>query len=291
MTACGIQTFFLYLRTRRRISTEVLLVSFYLYVFMGYTARFFLIIFVSVFCSQLSGQMKMKDYSRIMQSTSIYEIDAYLRDAHPDDPKRLILKPRLVTLLQEYIKEAHPADQRIATFQEKLVLLRTRKSTKLSFDEMNDMIRKKKIAKYQAQLEAETAAEGLGGTAPVRAYSVASSGMMDDAEQEEFRMLMEVSPIEHKNRTVQILNSLFDNDPSSKESIVMIENKSDCNMIMRLEGVGNYKYRLAIPSGAESAIVVQKGNYLFSSKVCGADYASQKAVQNAVIIALSNPPK
>ena len=55
-----------------------------------------------------SAQQKGKDYSHILRSNNIYEIDSYLRIAHPDDPKRSVLKPRLVKLLNEYIKTAHP---------------------------------------------------------------------------------------------------------------------------------------------------------------------------------------
>ena len=76
---------------------------------MNLYKRFFLLLTFSSFC-MLFSQQKMKDYSKIMRSTNIYEIDAYLRDAHPDDPKRLILKPRLIKMLKEYIKKAHPAD-------------------------------------------------------------------------------------------------------------------------------------------------------------------------------------
>ncbi|WP_226063178.1 DUF6759 domain-containing protein [Kaistella polysaccharea] len=228
----------------------------------------------------------MKDYSRIMRSTSIYEIDAFLKDAHPDDPKRLLLKPRLIKLLKEYIKNAHPADQRVPHFQEKIALLYSRPSTKIGFEEMNEIIKQKQIAKFEAQLAAKNYAANLSAEALGE-----SSALLDSNEQEEFLMLMSVSPMEHKNKTVQILNSLFDNDPTSKESIVMIENKSNCNMIMRIEGVGNTKYRLAVPTQAEGSIVVQKGSYLFTTKVCGADYASQKSVQKALIVSLNNPGK
>ena len=99
----------------------------------------------------LSAQRKGKDYSNILRSNNIYEIDSYLRIAHPDDPKRSVLKPRLVKLLNEYIKSAHPADQRVKDFQEKLALLRRKPSTRISFDEMNEIIRQKQIAKYREE--------------------------------------------------------------------------------------------------------------------------------------------
>ena len=207
----------------------------------------FLLIF---FCSflNLSAQQKIKDFSKIMQSTSIYEIDAYLRVAHPDDPKRSILKPRLIKMLKEYIRTAHPADARVVDFQEKIALLRRKPSTRISYEEMSEIIRQKQIAKYQADLEAVRKGEN-------------------------------------------ILNSLFDNDPNSKESIVLIENKSDCNMIVRIEGVGRSMYRLPVASKTENSIVVAKGNYLFSSNVCGAEYASQKSVHKAIMVSLNNPGK
>ncbi len=236
---------------------------------------------------QSFGQEKNKDYSKILFSKSIYEIDAYLRTAHPDDPKRSVLKPKLVKLLNEYIKNAHPADQRVKDFQEKIALLRRKPSTRISFEEMNEIIKQKQIAKFR-----EILAQKGATTYITKSYgggnnsSSGSDASFVDTEGEEFSMLMSVSPIEHKNNTVKILNSLFDNDPNSKESIVMIENKSNCNMIMRIEGIGHTKYRLAIPANADNTIVVAKGDYLFSSLVCGAQYASQKTVQKAVMVSL-----
>lgn len=246
--------------------------------------------------AQFYAQQKNKDFSNIMRSTSIYEIDAYLRIAHPDDPKRIVLKPRLIEMLKEYIRTAHPADSRVAEFQQKIALLRKKPSTRISYEEMSEIIRQKQIAKYKEELNAANLGSVQGGAAQQSedAGSFAGSSSiatLDAAEQEEFAMLMSASPVEHKNKTVKILNSLFDNDPNSKESIVLIENKSDCNMIVRIEGIGNFKYRLAIPSRAESSVVVQKGDYLFTSKVCGAQYASQKTVQKAIMVSLDNPGK
>ena len=254
------------------------------------TRSFLFLFFFSALFTNFSAQRKMKDFGNIMRSTSIYEVDAYLKVAHPDDPKRLVLKPKLIQMLNDYIKNAHPADSRVAEFQEKIALLRTKPSTKISFDEMNEIIRQKQIAKYKEELNSKTGslAQGDAKLYSADASIFAGSSSLNPAEQEEFAMLMNVTSNEHKNKTVQILNSLFDNDPNSKESIVLIENKSNCNMIVRIEGPGHTKYRLAVPSGAENSIVVQKGEYLFSSNICGSMYASQKTVQKAMMVSLSN---
>ncbi|WP_419869656.1 DUF6759 domain-containing protein [Chryseobacterium sp. CT-SW4] len=234
----------------------------------------------------------MKNYDNIMRSKNIYEINAFLRDAHPEDPRRSILKPRVMEMMREYIKNAHPADQKVKDMQEMLAMLKKRPSTKITFDEMNAIIKQKQIARYKAELEAKQAPADFTPSNAQNTFVVNTSATaaIPDAEAEEFNMLMSVSPIEHKNKTVKILNSLFDNDPSSKECIVLIENKSDCNIIVRMEGVGNIKYRLAVPAHNSSSVVVEKGDYLFTSLVCGAQYASQKTIQKALMVALGGPP-
>ncbi|CAM3041593.1 hypothetical protein DRF59_11980 [Chryseobacterium flavum] len=244
----------------------------------------------SVLFFTVSAQKKGKDYSNILKSKNIYEINAFLRDAHPDDPRRSVLKPRVMEMMVEYIKNAHPEDQKVKDMQEMLALLRRRPSTKISFDEMNAIIKQKQIAKYKAELAAKKSTTVYTPSTAQNTFVVNTTAntAVPDTEAEEFNMLMSVSPVEHQNRTVKILNSLFDNDPNAKECIVLIQNKSDCNIIVRMEGVGTLKYRLAVPARGESSIVIDKGQYLFTSLVCGAQYASQKTVQKPIMVALGS---
>ncbi len=249
-----------------------------------------LLLLCCMFFFTMSAQKKGKDYSNILKSNNIYEINAFLRDAHPDDPRRSVLKPRVMEMMKEYIKNAHPADQKVKDMQEMLAMLKRRPSTKITFDEMNAIIKQKQIAKYKAELAAKQNTTVYTPSTAQNAFVVnaATNTAIPNAEAEEFNMLMAVSPVEHKNKTVKILNSLFDNDPNAKECIVMIQNKSDCNIIVRMEGVGTTKYRLAIPAQGENSIVIEKGQYLFSSLVCGAQYASQKTIQRPIMVALGS---
>ncbi len=221
-----------------------------------------LLLLVSVLFFNLSAQKRGKDYSNILKSNNIYEINAFLRDAHPDDPRRSVLKPRVMEMMKEYIKNAHPADQKVKDMQEMLALLRRRPSTKITFDEMNAIIKQKQIAKYKAELAAKqpTTVYTPSNAQNTFVVNTSANAAIPNAEAEEFNMLMAVSPVEHQNRTVKILNSLFDNDPNAKECIVMIQNKSDCNIIVRMEGVGTTKYRLAVPAHGEGSIVIQKAS-------------------------------
>ncbi|MDW9379753.1 DUF6759 domain-containing protein [Chryseobacterium sp. JV558] len=249
-----------------------------------------LLLLCCMFFFTMSAQKKGKDYSNILKSNNIYEINAFLRDAHPDDPRRSVLKPRVMEMMKEYIKNAHPADQKVKDMQEMLAMLRRRPSTKITFDEMNAIIKQKQIAKYKAELAAKQPTTVYTPSTAQNTFVVntAANTAVPNAEAEEFNMLMAVSPVEHKNKTVKILNSLFDNDPNAKECIVMIQNKSDCNIIVRMEGVGTTKYRLAVPAQGEGSIVIEKGQYLFSSLVCGAQYASQKTIQRPIMVALGS---
>jgi hypothetical protein len=250
-----------------------------------------LLLFSTLLFLSFSAQKKGKDYSNILKSKNIYEINAFLRDAHPDDPRRSVLKPRVMELMRTYIKDALPSDQKVKDMQEMLAMLKRRPSTKITFDEMNAIIKQKQIAKYKAELAAKQSAVIYTPSNTQNAIVVntgSSTAAIPDAEAEEFNMLMTVSPVEHKNNTVKILNSLFDNDPTSKECIVLIENKSDCNIIVRMEGIGTTKYRLAVPAHNESSVVIQKGDYLFTSIVCGSQYASQKTIRKPLMVALGS---
>ena len=257
------------------------------------------LLFTTLLFVCLSAQKQGKDYSNILKSKSIYEINAFLRDAHPDDPRRSVLKPKVMELMKDYIKNAPPGDQKVRQMQDWLAMLKRKASTKITFDEMNAIIKKKQIAKYQKELQVGQSAVAYTPSSPQNVYVASSStsttkkttAVIADTEASEFNMLMADNPVEHKNKTVKILNSLFDNDPNAKECIVMIENKSDCNIIVRIEGIGNTKYRLPVPAHGDNSLVIQKGDYLLTSIVCGAQYASQKTIQKPLMVALGSSSK
>lgn len=258
------------------------------------------LLFTTLLFVCLSAQKQGKDYSNILKSKSIYEINAFLRDAHPDDPRRSVLKPKVMELMKDYIKNAPPGDQKVRQMQDWLAMLKRKASTKITFDEMNAIIKKKQIAKYQKELQVGQSAVAYTPSSPQNVYVATSStstttkkttAVIANTEASEFNMLMADNPVEHKNKTVKILNSLFDNDPNAKECIVMIENKSDCNIIVRIEGIGNTKYRLPVPAHGDNSMVIQKGDYLLTSIVCGAQYASQKTIQKPLMVALGSSSK
>lgn len=275
--------------------------------------KFLLIFFTILLSCNISAQFKSKDFKHIMKSNSIYEIEAFLKDAHKDDPRRGTLKKKLLKMIREYIKEAHPADPRVKELQHKITLLESKGTTKITFEEMTKEIKRKKIAEYLAKLQAKqkldlsakvmTGKEDVevedksnkiyGGTKQRdifsrRASSASSVGMSDEETEAEFNLLMNA---EEKNdgETVQLLNKLFENDESTKETIVVIKNNSDCNIVVKIEGTNGLQYKLPIPAKSENSKVINKGDYIFSSRVCGFMYSSQKTVNKSLMISLDTP--
>lgn len=252
--------------------------------FFKKSTRAIIFIFLLFSFVQIPAQMRTKDFRNIMKSTSIYEIDGFLRVANPDDRKRDVLKPRLIELITDYLKYAHPADSRIPELQEKLAMLKTKSSTAITFAEMQETIKQKQIARYKEELLNRP---NYANTEHINS-DAAETPNMSVKDQAEYKEIINESNAVHKNKTVKILNSLFDNDPNSKESIVLIENKSACDILVKIDGAGGIKFKVAVPAGTQQSTVVQKGSYLFSSSICGAEYLSQKTIEKAIMVSLNN---
>ena len=189
----------------------------------------FFVLLMLFFLILLSGQKRKED---ILESKSIPEIENYLKNVHPDDPKRTVLRAKLISLKNEWMKS----------------------SSKPS----------------------EPAKPTITAIPPAKPSK--------NSEQEEFEELMNQSEAAKNSHTAKLLSQLFDNDTNSDDAILLAENYSDCNMIMRISGK-NY-YNLAIPRHGENSIVIKKGEYLLTSNLCDAKYSSVKFIEKNMMITL-----
>ncbi|MDQ1855915.1 DUF6759 domain-containing protein [Chryseobacterium sp. WLY505] len=182
------------------------------------------------------AQKSSKD---ILKSTNIKEIEEYLKNAHPDDPKKTVLKPKLIALKNtEWTKGALTAKP----------------------------------------MEARPVIADI----PKGAMRNPNS---DDAE--EFKKLIAETSAEYKEKTVRILNAMFNEDIHRNEAILLFKNNSDCNIVLRIEG--QEFYNLAVPSHAENFIVLKKGSYTLSSNICDMKYSSQKDIKKSIFVTVDNP--
>ncbi|MDO3425398.1 MULTISPECIES: DUF6759 domain-containing protein [Chryseobacterium] len=191
---------------------------------------------ILVCCSSVQEQNKSQN---ILESKNISEIEDFLKTAHPDDPKRNVLKSKIIALKN------------------------------------SEWTKGKKDAK---PMEAR----------PV--ISEISSNLMKNSnasETEEFKRLIASTPAEHKEKTVKLLNAMFNEDISSKEVILLFKNNSDCNIVLRIQGKDFYN--LAVPAKGENSIVINKGSYTLTSHVCDVLYSSQKEIKKSIFLTINNP--
>ena len=191
---------------------------------------------LTLFCGLLIfAQKKSTD---ILRSTNIVEIESFLKTAHPDDPRKRVLKPKLISL-----KNSSWMKRGSAPFA----------TLKPVVKEIPRSVLKQK----------------------------------NNAESEEFRKLLVENSTNHQDKTVKILNQLFNNDVSNKEAILLLQNNSDCNMIVRLQGKDFYN--LAVPAHGENSIVLKKGEYVLKSNVCDIQYSSVKRIEKSTLVILNGP--
>lgn len=192
------------------------------------------LLILSVSCSlMMTAQKKKKD---IVYSTNIAEIENFLKTAHPEDPRRSVLKPKLIAL---------------------------------------------KNASWMKPGQSQ--ALNLKPTIVEVPKSVMKQRETDEAE--EFKKLLSENPEKHKEKTVNLLNQLFDNDVTNKQAILLMKNNSDCNMIVRIQG--KQFYNLAVPAKGENFLVVEKGSYQINSNVCDAKYNTAKSIEKNMLIAVN----
>ena len=113
-----------------------------------------------------------------------------------------------------------------------------------------------------------------------------SSTTNSNSEVAEYNRLLQNDKIDRVDREAKVLNYLLNgDDENDKFTAIVIDNFSNCNIIMRITGM-NKTYNLPIPSQGKNLLVVEKGLYTFRSNVCSAKFTNQKLVQEAYIFSV-----
>ena len=108
-------------------------------------------------------------------------------------------------------------------------------------------------------------------------------------ERSEFKELLAKDQIDKKHVNAEVLTYLLnETDPSDKNTAAVIENASNCDLILRVVGISNEMiYNLPVAAGTKNQFVVRKGSYTLKANICGAAYYSQKEIVNPLILKLS----
>ena len=191
------------------------------------------------FTLTLSCSTQTANHDDILQNTNISEIEEYLKNAHPEDPKKHILQSKVIALKnKEWTKGALTAKPM---------------EVRPIITELSESLKGKDFS--------------------------------DDSE--EFKKLIAETTTEHKEKTIKLLNTMFNEDINKNEAILLFRNNSDCNMVLKING--EKFYNLAVPSHNENFIVLNKGNYSISGNVCDVKYTSQKQIKKNIQVVINNP--
>ena len=102
------------------------------------------------------------------------------------------------------------------------------------------------------------------------------------SEVRSFSYLMKADSLDRKTRAAAAINQFLNDQPEDTVAAVLIENNSNCNIIMKIDGKNNHL--LPIPKYGRNFLVLKKGNYSFQSKLCNSEYSSFKNIQESVNI-------
>ncbi|UBB89444.1 hypothetical protein J4771_11370 [Candidatus Kaistella beijingensis] len=122
---------------------------------------------------------------------------------------------------------------------------------------------------------------------PVYGSTPSSSGS-SASESREFSELWEKDQLNKKRETAEVLTYLLnDTDPKDKFTGAVITNESSCNIIVRLVAIkGEQIYNLPVQRNSKNQFKILKGSYTLKSKICNANYYTQKVISDPLILKL-----
>ena len=173
-----------------------------------------------------------------------------------------IIKSFNIKEIEQFIATAHPDDPRTPILKKRRIQLKN-----------EEWVKGRATAKPMAARTSQEVVEK-----PIIIDSTA-------IYEQEFITLRTKEKSEHKESTVSLLNTLFDNQKKSPDVAILIKNNSKCNIIVNLQGDQNYS--VAIPKEDNNTLVVKKGNYTFTSRICDTKYNSLKTIQKSTLITLN----
>ena len=169
-----------------------------------------------------------------------------------------ILRSTDIREIQNYLNHAHPDDPKVTVLKKRVLELKNKQWT-----------------------EAASRAKPMAARPVSDAEPFVSRGV----DPKEFERLLREDKQHHKEKTVNVLNEMFNNNKGSSNAILMIKNQSHCNTILHIVEEDE-EYDLAVPFHGENFIVLEKGKYTISASICGAKYESIKNLDHSIYLTL-----
>ena len=108
-----------------------------------------------------------------------------------------------------------------------------------------------------------------------------SKGMVQSEVEREFQQLNST----YTQNTKELVEVMMNSGPNDEKVAISIENASPCNMVVAVSGNGQLK-KIPVGVGQTRGLVVRKGQYRLSTKVCSSLYDEVKLVNETLILKL-----
>lgn len=228
--------------------------------------KIFLLILLCIFSlgfSQKKKSVKTKAKAVVEKETAIIYTEA---DAENSSEARVVAG---------FLKQ-NPNHPKVDHFKKKLLDIIMATPSPSESKPLMASVGKDKIAPKTDNFSKPLASNGsLKSAAPTRTVNYASvTGVSKKSE-----------PSEQGKKTAALLTHLFSNDISDKEAYVNVKNRSKCNMEVKISGKKNYT--LSIPAKSDNYVLIDKGDYQLSTKVCDSPYTALKKIDKDIEIALN----
>lgn len=107
----------------------------------------------------------------------------------------------------------------------------------------------------------------------------------EQMEKQEFDTLMKQDSINKHQAAAESLDVLLNENPNDKRVSLIINNNSNCNIILRF--AGEKFYNLPIYKNNKNFIVVDKGTYSLGANLCNSRFSATKTFEDSATMTLS----
>ncbi len=106
------------------------------------------------------------------------------------------------------------------------------------------------------------------------------------SEEENYQKVLKDFHEKSNEYAVDILNAAFSKDIKHKTCVVMVENTTQCNIVVLISNDQGQEWKIPVPREGSQSIPISKGIYNVSSTICGVEYRRQKKIVDNTLIKL-----
>lgn len=234
--------------------------------------KIFLLIFLCIFTLGFSQKKKKSKSKTVVEKETVI--------IYTEQEAEVSKEPRIIA---GFLKQ-NPGHARTDFFKRRLVeIILADNSSSETKPSIRPVGKTESIArKTEVKTAKNTLASNTSSPAkPERKVNYASVGSMKSAGSSSTK----AEPSDEAKRTADMLTHLFNNDAGKNEAYINVRNKSNCGLVMKING--KKAYSLAVPAKGQNFILIDKGDYVLSTAICDAKYSAPKNITQDIEIVLN----